>query len=172
MGFLPLYGSGGVPKGSPCRLERTMVYTMGSFALNCFHRKGGSFPFGLFPRLPGSALEKRLHPSGKTGIPHCAPWKKHGTGPWGGCKRAGAPDGSWRNPLDKLPFEERCFGLGSNFFREILAIAFSVLSIRRKQESFQQEAEARRQGSFCRQFFNSASGRCPVSQNGRRTPFC
>ena len=35
-------------KGAPVD-ERTMVYTMGSFALNCFHRKGGSFPFGLFP---------------------------------------------------------------------------------------------------------------------------
>ena len=33
---------------------------------------------------PGDKL-----PSGKTGIPHCAPWKNHGTGPWGGCKRAG-----------------------------------------------------------------------------------
>ena len=75
-------------RGAPVD-ERTMVYTMGSFAFELFSPEGGSFPFGLFPRRPGSALEKRLHPSGKTGIPHCAPWKKHGTGPWGGCKRAG-----------------------------------------------------------------------------------
>ncbi|HIW22927.1 MAG TPA: hypothetical protein H9988_03335 [Candidatus Acutalibacter stercoravium] len=70
-----------------------------------------------------------------------------------------------------FPLRKGVFGLGSNFFREILAIAFSVLSIRRKQESFQQEAEARRQGSFLPVKLNSASGRCPVSQNGRPHTF-
>lgn len=70
-----------------------------------------------------------------------------------------------------FPLRKGVFGLGSNFFREILAIAFSVLSIRRKQESFQQEAEARRQGSFLPVKLNSASERCAVSQNGRPRTF-
>ena len=96
--FLTRWGGCGVPpalwlrrstKREPLSMNAPWCTPWVPLLLNCFHRKGGSFPFGLFPRLPGSALEKRLHPSGKTGIPHCAPWKKHGTGPWGGCKRAG-----------------------------------------------------------------------------------
>jgi len=69
-----------------------------------------------------------------------------------------------------FPLRKGVFGLGSNFFREILAIAFSVLCGENKKV-FGRKLKQSGRVCFLPVKLNSASGRCPVSQKGRPCTF-
>ncbi|MFQ6891059.1 MAG: hypothetical protein ACLRS7_02465 [Acutalibacter sp.] len=69
-----------------------------------------------------------------------------------------------------FPLRKGVFGLGSNFFREILAIAFSVLCGENKT-AFSRKLKQGGRVCFLPVKLNSASGKCPVSQKGRPRTF-